>query len=341
LRTVGKELGARYVMEGSLRQAGTKLRLAVQLVDTTSGAHLWAENYERSFNPEAIFDLQDDLVPRIVSTVADRFGVLPRSMSRAVRSKATGELTPYEAVLRSFGYAERATPDEQAAAKQCMELAVERAPDDANCWATLSMLCRDEYMLGFNARPDSLDRAFSAARRAVQLEPSNHLAHVALASTHFFRKEFDSFRDAAERAMALNPMDGSSTAHLGQLMAFAGDWDRGCILAERAAQLNPQHPGWYSLAEMYNAYRTGDFQRLPALAVKVNMPGYWLGRAAVAAACGQLGETGAAANALREMLALRPDSAGIAREEIGRLLDAKLTEHLIDGLRKAGLEISG
>ena len=91
-------------MEGSLRQAGAKLRLAVQLVDAVTGAHLWAENYERAFSPEAVFELQDDLVPRIVSTVADMNGVLPRSMSEAVRSRAPEELSPYEAVLRSFGY---------------------------------------------------------------------------------------------------------------------------------------------------------------------------------------------------------------------------------------------
>ena len=83
VHSAGKELGARYVMEGSLRQAGTKLRLAVQLVDASSGAHLWAENFERTFSPEAVFELQDDLVPRIVSTVADQRGSA-RPRSRAV-----------------------------------------------------------------------------------------------------------------------------------------------------------------------------------------------------------------------------------------------------------------
>jgi TolB-like protein len=78
VRSAGKELGARYVMEGTLRQAGTKLRLAVQLIDATSGAHLWAENYERTLSREALFELQDELVPRIVSTVADTHGVLPQ-----------------------------------------------------------------------------------------------------------------------------------------------------------------------------------------------------------------------------------------------------------------------
>ena len=71
VRAVGKELGARYVMEGSLRQAGSALRIAVQLVDAGSGSHLWAETYDRTFRPEEIFALQDELVPRIVSTVAD------------------------------------------------------------------------------------------------------------------------------------------------------------------------------------------------------------------------------------------------------------------------------
>ena len=87
MRTVGKEIGARYVMEGSIRQAGSKLRVAVQLVDATTGAHLWAETYDRPFQPDQIFALQDELIPRIVSTCADRFGVLARSISDAVRGQ--------------------------------------------------------------------------------------------------------------------------------------------------------------------------------------------------------------------------------------------------------------
>ena len=131
VRAAGRELGARYVMEGNLRQAGGKLRLAVQLVDAVSGAHLWAENYERPFSPEAVFELQDDLVPRIVSTVADSSGVLPHSISEMLRKKSPDQLSPYEAVLRYFGYLERATPEEHAKARDALERAVEIAPGQA------------------------------------------------------------------------------------------------------------------------------------------------------------------------------------------------------------------
>src|SRR5262249_23430173 len=132
VRSASKELGARYVMEGSLRQAGTKLRLSVQLVDATTAAHLWAENYARTFSPDTVFDLQDDLVPRIVSTVADQNGVLTRRMSETLRSKSEDALTPHEAVLRAFSYFERVTPEEHAVVRRILERAVREAPDNAD-----------------------------------------------------------------------------------------------------------------------------------------------------------------------------------------------------------------
>ncbi len=98
MRAVGEELGVRYVMEGSLRQAGSTLRLAVQLVDAASGAHLWAETYDRPFRSDEIFALQDDLVPRIVSTVADMNGVLPHTMGEALRTPRASRRSSHRTV---------------------------------------------------------------------------------------------------------------------------------------------------------------------------------------------------------------------------------------------------
>ena len=127
-RAVGTELGARYVMEGSLRQAGAMLRVAVQLVDATSGAHLWAETYDRPFVSDEIFALQDDLVPRIVSTVADMDGVLPHSMAEALRGKSDDQLSPHEAVLRYFSFLKRITPEEHAQVRQILERVTHQLP---------------------------------------------------------------------------------------------------------------------------------------------------------------------------------------------------------------------
>ncbi|HWJ18403.1 MAG TPA: TIR domain-containing protein [Geobacterales bacterium] len=340
LRTVGKELGARYVMEGSLRQAGPRLRFAVQLVDAASGAHLWAENYERTFSPETVFELQDELVPRIVSTVADMHGVLPRSMSEAVRSRNPGELSPYEAVLRSFGYFERITGEDLAAARSGLESAVRKAPASGDAWAMLALLCVQDYAQGFNLQADALEKGLAAARRAVEVAPSNHLSHYGLAQALFFLKEFQSFRNAAERAVTLNPMDGNALAFLGELLSYSGDCERGAALAARAKQLNPNHPGFYWFADFYNAYRQQDYGGALAAALNLNLPGHMGAHMVLAATYGQLGERGAAEKAVQDLLKLRPDFASIARGLLGQWWTSEYVEKLIDGWRKAGLEIA-
>ncbi len=339
IRSAGKELGARYAMEGSLRQAGSKLRLAVQLIDTVTGAHLWAENYERTFSPDAVFELQDDLAPRIVSTVADQYGILPRSMSEVVRYKNEDQLTPHEAVLRTFSYFERITPDEHAVVRRILERAVQQAPGHADCWAMLSMIYRGEYAQGFNPRPDPLDRALAAAERAIDAAPTNHLAYYAKATALFFQKQRHGFRMAAERTIALNPMDGSTTAFLALLMAADGDWDHGCDLMTSAMQLNPNFPGWYYLPTFANAYRKGEYQAALDAALRINLPGYFHGPSARAAAFGQLGRMEDAQKTLRELLALRPDFASQARYEYAKWFQPEQVEHLVDGLRKAGLPV--
>jgi adenylate cyclase len=322
-------------MEASLRHAGSQLRVAVRLVDASSGVHLWAETYNRPFDPDAIFALQDDLVPRIVSTCADHFGVLARAISETVRTKPVDELTPYEALMRGFGYHFRLTPDEHAKARDVLERAVERAPANADCWAMLSWVYAHEHAHGFNPLPGSLDRAIVAARRAVDLAPSNHLAYQALAVVLFFRKETAGCLSAAERSLALNPLDGSNEAIF--LIAFTGDWERGCALIRRAIELNPHHPRWYEWVLSVNEYRLARYRATVDAIVNGNMSDSFWKSALLAAAYGQLGEQEAARDALRTLLAHREDFGRTGEELLGKWYAPPLVKHLMEGLGKAGL----
>jgi len=339
VRAVGRELGARYMMEGNLRQAAEKLRLTVQLVDTVSGANLWAETYERHFSPDTLFDIQDDLVPRIVSTVADWYGILPRSMSEVVRSRPLDQLSPYEALLRAFSYFERVIPEEHALVRTILERAVAQAPGAAAAWAMLSMIYGEEHRFGFNTRPDCLDRALRAALRAADVAPSSHLSHFALAQAYYFRKEFEPFRNAAERAIALNSSDGAMVEFSAHLLAFAGDWERGRELGHRARELNPHHPKWYWALPFLDAYRQGDYRTAKVFIHKAQMPGNFFGTSLSVALYGQIGDRDEAAKALRDLLTLRPDFAEIARDQYAKWYRPDLVEQLIDGLRKGGLHI--
>ena len=339
VRSIRKDLGARYVLEGTLRQAGSRLRVTLRLVDAVSGLDLWLETYEQPFEQSSLFDLQDYLVPLVVSTIADGRGILPRSIGESLREEPFEQMTSNEAVLRSFAYFQHLTAKDHHASSAALERAVKIVPGQADCWAMLSLLYKEEFAQGLNHRPDPLGRASSAAERAIESDPSNHLSHHALASTLFFRKDFQAFRAAADRAIALNPMDGFTIADLGFLIACSGEWGLGCALAERAHDLNAHHSAWYSFVHLLNAYRKGEYTSAVDIGMRINMPGLWRINIVLAAAYGQIGDIEAAQKYLRTLENAAPGFALVAREELSKWFDATLLEHLLDGLSKAGMEI--
>jgi TolB-like protein/predicted Zn-dependent protease len=238
--------------------------------------------------------------------------------------------------MRGFGYHFRLTPEEHAEAREALEQAVEQAPSNADCWAMLAWVYAHEFAHDFNPRPNSLDRALEAARRAVDIAASNHLAQQVLAVVLFFRKEVAGCRIAAERSMALNPMDGSNEAFF--LITFLGEWERGCTLIRGAMELNPHHPGWYRAPLGVNEYRKKDYRSAVDEAVNANSPDVFWINFILAAAHGQLGELHAARKAIDALLIQKPEFARSGRQLLGKWFDPELVEHLMDGLRKAGLE---
>src|SRR5437773_2491544 len=203
-RALGAKLGARYVLEGSIRKRGSGIRMTAQLVDTQTVAQLWAETYNRDLQASSIFAAQDDVAARIVATVADSYGVLVHSMRAAIRQKDDADLTPVEWQFQYFAYREQITPAAHGALRTRLERAAESDNRPPDLWACLAQIYVDEYAFGWQDDATSLDRALAAARRGVELDRANQFAMVALAQTHFFRQDLAAFGPAAERAMALN-----------------------------------------------------------------------------------------------------------------------------------------
>jgi len=331
-----KELKVRYRMDGSLRLAGHRLRVAVQLMDTDTGNYLWAETYDRTFSPEAVFDLQDELVPRIVSTVADMNGVLPESMSEAVRHKPPAELSPYEAVLRSFVYFWRLTSEEFDAARAGLEKAVQDEPNYADAWAMLGLLLAQAHGQRFKPGFDFLSEAESAARQAIAASPGNHMGWFGLAQVMFFQREYESLRNAAYKAVELNPMDGNTIAFLGELLSYSGESEKGQEFSKRAKQLNPSHPGWYWITDFFHAYRQKDYRGALSCALKINIPGHWGTALILGAVYGQLGKPEMGHKALQELETAKPNFAQHVRNDLEQWYDDEFVEHLLDGVRKSG-----
>ena len=342
VRRVGNELGARYLLEGSLRQARNKLRIAVQLVDTDSGEHLWAETFDRVWQAEEIFDLQDEITDCIIGSVADVYGVLARAIATSTANKPPEDLTPYEAVWRFYLAEQRGSAEDHLLARIALEKAVELQPGYAEAWAALAVLLVDEYRYLFNPRPNSLERAMVAAQRALDANSVSQMANYAFAVAQYFRGDLGAFRAAAERALALNPRCSYTMAWIGRLFCYSGDWERGIELSRRAIQLSPHHPGWYHFSFFHNEYRQRHYAEALAVLQTINMPGYWVTHLITAMTQAQLGNQSAAQTEVERTLQLCPDfEQFFGRTHLQKWIPNQpdLVKHMLEGVKLAGFRI--
>jgi adenylate cyclase len=340
-RTLGGKLGARYVLEGSIRKGGSGIRVIAQLIDTQTGGQLWAETYNRDLQTSNIFEVQDDVAARIVATVADGYGVLVHSLREATQQKDEADFTSAEWQFQFFAYREQITPASLGALKSRLERAAKSDNRSSDFWACLAQVLVDEYSFDFPGHdPNSLDRALTAARRAVELDRANQFAMVALAQTHFFRQDLAAFRPAAERAMALNPLNTDALGILGLQIVHTGEFERGTAIVRRAMELNPNHAGWMHFAPLWDHFHKGEYEEALACANRVDVPGLFWPFLVMASACGHLGRRTEAEAAVRDLLALDPEFAAHVRYNVGTWHFASgLMEPILEGLRKAGLEI--
>ena len=344
IRAVCRELGARYVVEGSLRKRGRALRINAQLVDAATGVQLWAETYNRELGDGSPFETLDDVTDRIVATVADGHGALVRSMATATRQKPLEEASASQLVSRWFTYVLQLKAEEHAGLRAAFERVLDREPNHADAWACLSNLYCWEYVHRMNPLEKPMERALEAAWRAVTIAPTCQLGWQQLAEAHFFARDYTAFADAAERAMALNPRNSHTRAYLGLLIAFSGEWDRGLALVQRAMALNPNLPDWVYLPYFYNHYRKGEHQTALQIVKRINMPEDPWPQMGIAAACGQLNDHKEMARAAIELVRrhqpLYLDLKNYREDAEKWFEDTSIVEQLLQGLRKVGLKDS-
>ena len=339
-RQTGQQLECRFLLEGSVRRAGSTIRVAVDLIDIDTGAHVWAEKYDRDVAAARLFDVQDNVSERIVATVADKNGALVRSMAAALRARPVDALSIPELILLCFAYFHQARLDEHARLRSALEHALAREPRHADGWAFLAALYGHEHMWHANQLPDSLGRQLRAAQRAIDLDPACQEGWHSLATAYFFGGDLDRFRAAAERAISLNPLDTNAVAMYGIFMAQAGDWDRGLELTKRAMTLNSQHPGWYHFGAVFRHYGLGEYEEAWRLLKRVNMPGFYWTHLATAAVCGQLNLVAEARTALDALGKLDPAllETDYLRQDLEHWnFEPTLLDGVIVGLAKAGL----
>jgi len=330
-------VGARYLLEGTVRTAGTVTRLNARLIDVETGGHLWAETYDRQLTSENVFDMQDDLTNRIVATVADSAGVLVRSMAGTIRDRAAQDLSLDELVLRYFAHQQTLRVDEHAVLRAAFESALETQPTHALAWACLADFYELEHSIELNPRPDAQVLARKAAERSIEIDPTCQQGWRQLAMRSHFERDLNGLRMAAERTVQLNPLSAAA-AYMGLLLAYAGEWDRGMSLVRRAMDLTPQYLNVLHIPVFLDHYRRGEFEDALTQMKRANLSHHVGTLISSAAAAGQLGrvtDAKAAFDGLRRHHPAHVDPDKVRSFLAGWVWDEGLIEQLIDGFLKA------
>jgi adenylate cyclase len=335
---IARELGVRYVLEGSVRRAGNRVRITAQLIDAETGHHLWADRYDRELAD--VFAVQDEIAHSITGAIAP--GIMSAEIQQAQR-KHPSQLDGWDRIVRAHWHLRRFTRDDLAEARHLLSEVIAADPTNAMALSDLAFANHFEAVFGWGdgTVAEGFARSGDAARKAVTADDSDAAAHGVLAIYDLFSGQHAEARRRLRRALDLDPNSVTTHGYLGVTEAFGGDYDAALSHLDDAIRLSPRDPllvcwhlckGWAALSA--ERYEEAIEFRTRAADANPEFPDIY---AVLAAANGQLGRAEAARAALDQLLRRMPAlTAGDERLDrpFARTADR---ERFLEGLRKAGM----
>ena len=335
---LGQGVGARFILQGSVRRDTEAIKVAAHLTDTTDRRRVWADSHTLPLEAGHLIATQEDIAQRVVAAIASEYGIIARRLSAESRKKRPAELETYEAMLRYYSHQIEPSPESAATCFAALRAAADKEPEYGSVWSALATLHCQMYTLDVSGFDGALDTALEYARKGVFLEPGSQLGRLILAYASYLAEDADGFREESETALGLNPNSPYTLGAVGYFHILRGEIEQGLPLLDRAIALNPCHPRWFHAGHVVDHLLRGDDERALAETSK-HRPfiSFW-DDAMIAAILGRLGRFDEARPHIESLREHKPDLGARARELMRRSLkiDA-LIDALVGGLRAAGL----
>jgi adenylate cyclase len=256
VQQVSEELGVRYVLEGSVKKSGDKVRITAQLIDALSGRHLWAKRYDR--NLDDIFAVQDDITKNIITAIQVK--LTEGEQARAV-AKGTNNLDAYLKCLQANELNHRVNPESNALAKQLAEEAVALDPEYAWAYYNLGRAHQLDVWLRTSKSPkESIGKAIGFMKKAISLDDTLAEAHGRLGFIYSMTRQYDKGIAEAEKGVAANPNSAMARVMMGKTLSFAGRWEESISPYKKAIRLNPIPPSMYLYSLGLSYAYTGQYE---------------------------------------------------------------------------------
>jgi TolB-like protein len=337
LKQVAEELGVGYVVEGSVRKGGDRVRITVQLNDVSTGSHIWAERYDRDLAD--VFAVQDEITEAIVAAIEPQ---LYAAENFRAKRKAPDSMDAWDLVMRALSHYWRVTRQDNMVAQALLEKATAIDPNYGQALGVLAashMFCAH---MGWENLAEAAPIAERAALTAVNADSEDPWGHNALGHVHLFKRRFDDSLAEFELALKLNPNFSLAQGYYGLALSYCGRWREGDLAVRRALRLSPRDPfsAIYCGIASYAQFVGRNYAEAIRLAREgIRQRSDFVGAHRVlAAAAGMAGERDLARDALQELRRAQPSiSLAWITDQMPIKLDAE-REHYLDGFRRAGLD---
>jgi adenylate cyclase len=336
VKQVSRELGVRYLLEGSVRRGGNRVRVSAQLIDTETGHHLWAERYDRDVAD--VFAVQDEITEAVATAIVPTVAEIERQ--RAVR-RPPESLGAWEAYQRGLWHISQMSQTDYERAKQLFQRAIELDPNFGAAYSALAQATTSEATLfQTHSIGEAVQEATGYAQRAIALDPMDALGHSCRGIELTLQGDYEGGLAEARRALAISPNLANAHSCLGTVLLFSGHPREGIDALRRALRQDPYDPyrfirlpqigtGHYLLGEYNSA--------VEALKETIrSYPNHPWAHSRLAAALGQLGRVGEAQASLHKAIAVAPKYFDMIVRHRAPWWRPEDHEHLLDGLRKAG-----
>jgi TolB-like protein/Flp pilus assembly protein TadD len=336
VKRVARELGVRYVLEGSVRKGGNRVRITAQLIDASTGNHLWADRYDGDLTD--VFALQDEITTTVVAAIEPK---LLEAEGIRSQSRSPEDLDAWDMLIRANSLFWRLTTAEGEAAIGILQRAVQRYPDYAPAHSMLAFMLLVSGYVGCNVMEPQVKQAAPLAARAAELDDSDPWAHLALGFLAFSMRRTDEAAEEFQHALDLNPNFAAAHGYLGWALAFDGRADQAIAHLELAIRMSPHDPqnAIFNTGIAVVHYLSGRFAEAVSFGRKAlqQRSGFTASNRICVASLAQAGQIDEARAALAHLKELHPDLSIAWIEKCVPYTPGPMAK-FIEGMRKAGLE---
>jgi TolB-like protein len=337
LKEIAEELGVGYVVEGSVRKGGDRVRITVQLNDVATGSHIWAERYDRDLSD--VFALQDEITEAIVAAIEPQ---LYAAENFRAQRKPPDSMDAWDLVMRALSHYWRVTRQDNVVAQALLEKATAIDPSYGQALGLLAASHTFSAHMGWADMATVVPIAERAALAAIRADSEDPWAHYALGSVCLFTRRFDDSLAEFEVALRLNPNFSLAQGYYGLTLSYCGRWEEADLAARRALRLSPRDPFsavYYGIAA-YAQFVGRNYEEAMRLSREgIRQRGDFVGAHRVlTAAAAMAGQDDVAKSALQELRRAQPNiSLGWIASQMPIKLEAD-REHYLEGFRRAGLD---